>query len=167
MEYPSPDWLIRIPFYIAFGLLTEIFYTGIADLVYPRYLSSWHAKGFADTAPAIPRRDSRAMGYTFLWMIPIYATLVLVEPLYNLMQGAPLFVRGFVYMMAIWIGEYMTGAAIKKTFGVCPWDYSYSRFSLHGYIRWDFGPFWYFWSFLLEWYSHKLVLITPSLRQVF
>ena len=160
-----PDPLVRIPFYICLGLITELLFTGIADLIAPRFLSSWRHKVLGNFEPAEVRRDPRAMGYTFLWMIPIYALLILIEPLSQLLAAWPLWARGLVYLPILWLVEYLGGWVIKRISGYCPWDYSYSRFSLHGYIRWDFAPFWYGFTLLVDsWFMPRLVALTPALQ---
>lgn len=165
-----PDPLIRLPFYIAFGLLSEVLFTGIVDLIAPRFLSSWKAKVGLDYQPPATERDQRAMGYTFLWMIPIYALLIFIEPASRLFiqWEWPLWCRGFVYLLAFWVAEYATGWGIKKLTGRCPWDYTYSRFSLYGYIRLDFAPIWYLFALLLDgWFKPALILLTPCLKNIF
>ncbi len=163
--------LIRLPLYIALGITTEVLFTGIMDLVAPRFLQSWNAKNLdrnaSDPIPIPIRRDPRAMGYTFLWMIPLYATLIVIEPLSRWLAGYPFWIRGLVYLSLFWIGEFASGAFIKKITGYDPWDYSYSRFSFRGHIRWDFAPFWFSFALFVEWISHKFILITPALKSVF
>ncbi|MDO8493848.1 MAG: hypothetical protein Q7S68_00730, partial [Deltaproteobacteria bacterium] len=121
-----PDPLVRLPFYICAGLLAEVLFTGIADLIAPQFLHSWKAKNIDYTSTS-GRRDPRAMGYTFLWMIPIYGLLIFIEPTSILLADWPLWLRGFVYLGGFWIAEYVTGFLIKNLTGYCPWDYSYSK----------------------------------------
>ncbi len=162
-----PDPLIRLPLYIALGLVTEALFTGTVDLVAPLFLQSWNAKNLDRHRPAVVRRDPKLMGYTFLWMIPIYATLILLEPASQWLQAIPFWARGFVYLVMLWVVEYLSGALIKKISGHVPWDYSYSRFSVHGYIRWDFAPLWYGFTLMAEYMSHKFVLLTPAIKAAF
>ncbi len=161
-----PDPLIRLPLYAAFGLVAEILFTGIMDLVYPRFLSSWRVKQPFGKAAEVVGRDSRAVGYTFLWMIPIYMALILIEPLSQWVAGWSWFFRGLVYLGFLWIGEYISGVLIKKISGVNPWDYSYSKYSVGGYIRWDFAPLWFGFGLLVEFMSQKFVALTPAIRAV-
>lgn len=162
-----PDPLIRLPLYVALGLVTEALFTGTMDLVAPLFLQSWNAKNGDGHKPQVVRRDRKAMGYTFLWMIPIYAALIVLEPLSRWLQATPFWARGFVYLVMLWVAEYASGALIKKISGTIPWDYSYSRFSVHGYIRWDFAPFWYGFTLMAEYMSRKFVLLTPAIKAAF
>ena len=159
------DPLIRLPFYVALGLVSEVLFTGTIDLILPQFLKSWNAKGTPSALIPIGR-DPRLMGYSFLWMIPIYAGLILIEPIFYWIHLWPLFVRGLFYLVLFWIGEYASGFVIKKITGQCPWDYSYSRFSFHGYIRWDFAPIWFTFALIVEKFSQKMILLTPSLKLI-
>lgn len=158
----APDVLLRLPLYSALGLVAEVLFTGVVDLINPGFLQSWNAK---ELVPRVPdRRDPRAVGYTFLWMVPLYALLVFVEPLARGLADWPLWARGFVYLPLFWIGEYLSGALIKKLVGRCPWDYSYSRWSVHGFIRWDYAPIWYAFTLLVEVFSRHAIALTPALK---
>lgn len=163
----APDPLVRIPLYVMLGLMTEVLFTGIADLINPMFLQSWNTKTLDKTRPAVTRRDPRAMGYTFLWMIPLYAALIVIEPLSQWLAPLPIWVRGVVYLAVFWTGEYIGGALIKAVSGYDPWDYSYSRYSVHGHIRWDFAPVWYSFTLLVEMLSRKFIALTPALKVVF
>ncbi|MDO8518542.1 MAG: hypothetical protein Q7T11_00065 [Deltaproteobacteria bacterium] len=159
--------LYRIPLYMSLGLVTEVLFTGFVDLAAPRFLESWRVKNPDPRNRAAPSRsDPRAVGYTFLWMIPCYALLVFLEPLTAWLSAWPLWLRGFVYLPLFWMGEYTTGFLIKKISGYCPWDYSYSKYSLHGYIRWDFGPLWYAFTLIVDIFSRKFILLTPAIKAV-
>ncbi|MBI4410860.1 MAG: hypothetical protein HY541_00045 [Deltaproteobacteria bacterium] len=167
----SNDWPIRLPLYIIFGIVCEFLFTSTADLIKPNFVKSWNV--VADKATVSPPdwrlrgRDPRLMGYSFLWMIPIYALLIFIEPAGRLLSPLPFYLRGIIYVIALWIVEYTTGFLIKKISGRCPWDYSASRFNLHGYIRWDFFPFWFVFMLSAEWLSSKFVLLTPAIKALF
>lgn len=162
------DWVYRIPFYIAYGLVCEVLFTAICDLVNPRFVKSWNVFAKENSAnPPLWRlngRDPRAVGYSFLWMIPIYGLLVLMEPLSQALSPLAWPFRGIIYVILLWVVEYATGFLIKKISGRCPWDYSASRFNLHGYVRFDFFPFWFMFMITAEWLSGKLILLTPALQ---
>lgn len=167
----SDPWL-RFPIYALFGWLCEVVYTAICDLINPSFLASWnvHSKGPSTSIKpewVVKGRDSRLVGYTFLWMFPIYGCMVFFEPLVLIMKAWPWFLRGIVYMLLVWIAEYVSGWIIKKITGRCPWDYSASRFSFHGYIRWDFAPVWFGFGFLFEYVYPRLLALTPHIKNVF
>ncbi|EKD41922.1 MAG: putative membrane protein [uncultured bacterium] len=159
----------RIPIYIAFGLVCEVLFTGIYDLARPDFLKSWNV--FSNLPQAnIPDwrkcRDVRAVGYTFLWMLPIYALLCLVEPLVLVLAPFPFYVRGLIYALCVWVFEYVGGWLMKKISGQIPWDYSLSKTQIHGLIRLDFLPYWFAFGLSAEWLVKKMLILTPYLKQV-
>ena len=153
----------RIPLYIIYGLVSELLFTAIADLINPNFLKSWNVFGKEKSI----RRDVTAIGYSFLWMIPIYPLLAFIEPMHELMKDFPIFIRGLIYVLALWIVEYVSGWLIKKISGRCPWDYSASRWNVGGFIRIDFLPVWFVFILTAEWLSEKFILLTPAIKQVF
>lgn len=163
----DPDFWIRLPLYAALGIMTEVLFTGTCDLINPHYLQSWRAKNLDAPMPDPVRRNPKAVGYTFLWMIPLYALLIVIEPLSYFFRDVPFLARGLIYLAAFWIGEYVTGALLRAVTGYNPWDYSYSKYSLHGHIRWDFGPFWYGFTLLVEYLSQRFIALTPAIKAVF
>lgn len=82
------------------------------------------------------------MGQSSLWMFPIYGCAALIAPLSKLYEKCSVFVRGLIYMMHIFCGEFLFGS-ILKALHICPWDYSGSRFSINGIIRLDYAPLWF------------------------
>jgi len=156
-EFIQSDPIVRVPIYIGIGLCTECLFTAISDLISPSFLGK----------PKAEKRDLRATGYTFLWMIPIYALLVLMEPLIAIVAPLPWILRGFIYMVLIFGVEFASGAVLQKLIGHCPWDYSYNRFSIKGWIRLDFAPFWFAFGLCIEALAPKLIDLTPYLRIVF
>jgi hypothetical protein len=99
------------------------------------------------------REDARLLGYTYLWMIPIYALLYpgfcLLSPY---LFSWPWVARGLFYVAAIYLVEYISGRLIRSLTGKCPWEESYykSRWGVHGLIRLDFAPAWFGGSLLYE-----------------
>lgn len=155
--------LYRLPLYILYGLTAEFLFTALADLINPSFLKSWNVF----SKPPTKQYDPKAIGYSFLWMLPIYALLVFIEPASVLMKNFPWAVRGILYVLALWLIEYASGWLIKKISGKCPWDYSASRWNLGGFIRLDFFPIWFVFMLTAEWLSRKFILLTPALKQVF
>lgn len=167
----SDPW-VRVPLYVLVALSMEVFYTAFCDWVNPQFLCSWnvHSKGpMTRVKPdwVLEGRDPRLCGYTFIWMIPIYACMVFLEPIYLMIKNWPWLARGIIYMILIWIMEYITGWLIKKITGRCPWDYSASRFSFHGYIRWDFALTWFCFGFIFEYLYPRLLALTPHIKEIF
>lgn len=95
------------------------------------------------------RRDMRLMGQTSLWMFPIYGSACLLSLLFKPLKRLPAFVRGSVYALCIYVGEYLTGALLSKH-KICPWDYEKSRWNIQRVIRLDYFPNWFLAGLLFE-----------------
>jgi len=113
---------IRFVFYGLLGWVTEVVYTGAADLL----KGDWSLRGF-----------------TFLWMFPIYGLGVLGERVHDSIRQLPWMVRGLIWLGLIWAVEYSSGWLLRELTGTCPWDYGYSVFSIHGFIRLDMAGDWF------------------------
>jgi hypothetical protein len=126
--------LTHVAILCALGLAMEVVFTGLVD-----YASS---------------RDPRLKGYTYVWMIPIYA---LVYPfcllLYPRVSYFPLLIRGVIYMFVIYGVEYASGWALRRFVGQCPWEPEYRKGKWHvdGLIRLDFAPAWIGAALIFEW----------------
>lgn len=90
---------------------------------------------------AFRRREMKLIGNTSLWMFPIYGTAALIGPLYRLIRRLPALLRSMIYSAGIFSFEFLCGSLLKKR-GACPWDYSESKYNLHGVIRLDYAPIW-------------------------
>jgi len=99
----------------------EVFWTGLGSLV---------------------NKDFKMRSNTSIWMFFIYGMVVLLEPVYLLIQPLPFILRGVVYSLCILGGEYLTGTVLKRV-SLCPWDYSHCRFGVQGVIRLDYAPVWF------------------------
>jgi len=122
---------------------------------------------FTALTESLPRRDRRLMGYTYLWMFPIYGSIALLyEPLHDSLRGAPLLARAAVYSAGFTAVELATGWAIARITGRCPWDYVADgyRFAINPYIRWDYFPLWAAAGLALEPVSDFLVRLTPAIE---
>lgn len=101
-------------------------------------------------------RDWRLIGKTSLWMFPIYGMGALLAPIGRgvdrwLDVGMTdslipvrdrLFRHGLLYMVLIFVAEYMTGTWLRQ-WGFCPWDYTGRHSNVNGLIRLDFAPLWF------------------------
>ena len=97
----------------------------------------------------LPQKDFTLMGYSSIWMFPIYGMASFLAPVCRLLKGKSLLLRGGVYTCCIFCGEYVTGSLLRK-FGACPWDYSGSPFNIKGLIRLDYAPYWFGAGLLFE-----------------
>jgi uncharacterized membrane protein len=114
----------RFALYGAFGLATEVAFTGAKDL--------------ARTG------GRRFRGHTSPWMFPVYGLAQpLFEPVHDLMRGrVPAPVRALVYAAGFTAVEYASGRVFRAALGEAPWDYSRSRWNLDHLIRADYAPLW-------------------------
>lgn len=87
-------------------------------------------------------------------MFPIYGMASFLTPLFSLLKKQPVFVRGLSYAACIFFGEYTTGNLLQKK-GLCPWDYSKSKWNVKGLIRLDYIPFWFAAGLLFERLLHE------------
>jgi uncharacterized membrane protein len=98
---------------------------------------------------SLRRRESTLTGSTSLWMFPVYGCAAFFAPLCRLLAKQHALVRGFLYMMLMFIGEYLTGHILDKK--KCrPWNYDKSRWHYRHYIRLDFAPQWFLAGLLFE-----------------
>jgi uncharacterized membrane protein len=111
----------RFIIYGTLGCLMEVFWTGLGALIQKKYALK---------------------ATTSLWMFFIYGSAVFLEPVLRIAAPFPWLARGIIYTGCIFAAEYITGRVLK-TAEICPWDYSGSRFHVHGLIRWDYAPAWF------------------------
>lgn len=112
-------------------------------------LLGWCLEILYTAACSLKNHDIRLKGNTSLWMFPIYGLAVLIKPLAALLKGKPLFLRGSIYTICIFITEYVTGLLLKKRHA-CPWNYEDAPLNIHGVIRLDYAPFWFGTGLLYE-----------------
>jgi hypothetical protein len=97
------------------------------------------------TALTSPRRDRRLVGYSYVWMLPIYALLYpgfrLLLPLVG-DWAWPL--RAASYAVIIMVFEMLTGLALRAAVGEAPWEAEYrgKRWAVLGLVRLDYFPAW-------------------------
>jgi hypothetical protein len=95
----------------------------------------------------------RLMGYTYVWMVPIYAivypALLWLYPHTSTHNWAA---RGFLYVGLIYAVEYSSGWVLRRAVGECPWESEYRghKWAVHDLIRLDFFPAWLCASLLFE-----------------
>jgi len=95
------------------------------------------------------QKDKKMPCTTSMWMFPIYGMAALMSPLFHIMKGKNIMLRGTVYTTCIFLAEYSTGSLLKKK-GCCPWDYSNAKANYKGLIRLDYAPLWFLVGLLYE-----------------
>lgn len=103
-------------------------------------------------------KNLRLTSTTSLWMFFIYGLVVVLEPFFIFLAPVNIFVRGFVYASFIFLGEFVTGMALKGV-NICPWDYSHSPLSIKGVIRLDYMPAWMLAGLIFEQVYWMLIAI--------
>ncbi|PIR15548.1 MAG: hypothetical protein COV48_13730 [Elusimicrobia bacterium CG11_big_fil_rev_8_21_14_0_20_64_6] len=97
------------------------------------------------TALTASKRDRRLLGYSYVWMFPVYALLYPGFRLLLPLVGAwawPL--RAALYAVLIMIFELLTGLALRAAAGEAPWEPEYrgKRWAVLNLVRLDFFPAW-------------------------
>ncbi len=98
---------------------------------------------------AFRRREFKLTGNTSIWMFPIYGMASFLAPVYHWVRKRHFLIRGFVYAICIFTGEYVTGLALSRR-DLCPWDYGRSRWNIKKVIRLDYLPCWILAGLLFE-----------------
>jgi hypothetical protein len=100
----------------------------------------------AFTTTTFSARSSRPVlrGPSTPWMVPIYGlAMPLFEPVHDRLRSRPAWQRGLAYAAGILAVEGLTGWALRRLTGRCPWDYSgRSPLALGGLVRLDYSPLW-------------------------
>lgn len=91
---------------------------------------------------SIRNKELKLTAKTSLWMFPIYGMACFLAPVCQLLKGKNTLIRGSVYTLCIYTGEYLSGLFLKKHH-VCPWDYSHAKLNIKGVIRFDYAPLWF------------------------
>ena len=73
------------------------------------------------------------------------------------MQKLAFPVRGCIYALMIFAGEFLSGRLLQKHH-LCPWDYTSHHWNIQGIIRLDFFPYWFATGLFFE----KLLTEKPS-----
>jgi uncharacterized membrane protein len=116
---------IRFFIFACIGLLLEVFYTAGIQLMN----GNWNMHGSSSPWMMI---DYGLLGIVTMW---------LARPM--IARGVPLPARAVVYMLGIYIVEYVSGIIFTQVFGLRIWDYSSIPYNLHGQIMLLSAPFWY------------------------
>lgn len=107
-------------------------------------LTGWCMEVFWTGMGSALHKDKKLTSNTSIWMFPIYATAIIIEPLCRKLcsrKKGPA-IRGMIYSLCIFATEFCSGAFLKKR-GCCPWDYSKARYNIKGIVRLDYLPVWF------------------------
>lgn len=94
-------------------------------------------------------KNPKLIGNTSIWMFPIYGLACLLHPVCTHIKDKSVWLRGSIYTIFIFVGEYITGSFLRR-FKACPWDYSESPLNIKGLIRLDYAPLWFVAGLLFE-----------------
>lgn len=120
--------LRRFAIYGLIGLAVEVIYTGLASLL---------------------AGDLSMHGFSFVVMFPVYGLAVFLEPLHTRLRDLPWWVRGFTYLILIWVIEYLSGMFLRLFIGTCPWTYT-DPLNIDGLITLRMAPEWFVAGLIFE-----------------
>ncbi len=103
-------------------------------------------------------------GFLFGPFIPIYGMgAFLTLALHELMLHQPVIIQFVVFGLAITLMEYLVGFLAEKIFKLKLWDYSETRFNLHGRVCLHFSIFWTVLVFVFALWIHPFIYQRLSL----
>jgi len=112
-------------------------------------VAGWCLEIIYTSLSSLRRRQLTLKGNTSLWMFPIYGCASFLTPLFHLIKKLPSYVRGSIYALCIFTGEYFFGRFLKDR-ELCPWSYEDSRWRIRDVVRLDYFPNWFFAGLLFE-----------------
>lgn len=118
----------RFIVYGTIGVGAEILWTGLGTLI---------------------RGDLSMAGHSSIWMFPIYGMMVFLEKIHDNTRHMPVIIRGGVYTLLIYTGEFISGTFLKLI-GACPWNYEQLPFSIYGVITFSYIPVWFILGLFFE-----------------
>lgn len=131
------ELLTKILKFSTFGITIEIIFTSLSDN-FEKF-----KKG--------EKLDFSLKGYTYIWMIPIYAMIPIIAPiLLSYIESYHYLLRYFLISLLILVIEYIAGFLLVKLTGRCPWQYE-KGWHIHHLIRIDYIPFWMIFAAIIEW----------------
>ena len=141
--------LIRFCIYGLLGWCWEVVWTAVTEKAWGK------------------QRDWRLVGHTYLWMFPIYGLLAPVgEPLHDFLRPHFWVLRGLVYLLGIWLVEFIAGWLLRRFTGKCPWDYSQFPGNIQGIITLEYAPVWFIFGLGFERVHDALVKLSPAVQGV-
>ena len=105
-------------------------------------IAGWCLEILFTSLHSLQKRQFTLKGHTSIWMFPIYGCASFLLPLFKLLKNAPFYLRGSIYAVCIFIGEYISGRLLSLK-GLCPWNYRNSRWHIREVIRLDYFFNWF------------------------
>ncbi|XP_033744840.1 transmembrane protein 229A-like [Pecten maximus] len=143
-----PAWA-RFYFYGMHGLLDEIVFTALFDMVFE------------------PSGNRSLKGHSSIFSFFIYGSCsFLVEQLYvflYLKHGVPRYIRLVLYLCILYTWEFSTGLLLRQ-FGACSWDYSHYTYNLMGLITLEYAPGWLILCFLQDVFADFLLCLSINIK---
>ena len=117
-------------------------------------IAGWCIEILFTACTSFRRRNLRLEGNTSLWMFPIYGCTAFLRPLFRAARRLRLPLRGSLYALLIFLGEYISGSLLAEG-NLEPWDYSRHSFRIGRHIRLDFFPLWFLAGLFYERFTLK------------
>lgn len=114
-------FLEKVLVYGCLGILIEFFFTSFGSLL---------------------KKNWKATGYSYLWMLPIYGFTALALEVISQAITWPFYLKSFLYVPIIYGVEALSGWTIQQIIGHIPWDYQKSTWTPMGLINLKYAPFW-------------------------
>lgn len=97
------------------------------------------------------KRNFDLRGESSLWMFPIYGLVGFIYPIIaHQTVNLSWWWRGIVYMIVIYIFEYLFGALLARI-GVKAWHYTGKLAVFKGRLNLAYAPLWFFLGLGIEW----------------
>lgn len=112
-------------------------------------IAGWCLEILFTALHSLQRREMHLKGNTSIWMFFIYGMTAFLTPLFGALRNCSVWLRGSVYAICIFIGEFLSGSLLEK-YNMCPWDYSNSRWNIRNIIRLDYFFNWFFAGIFFE-----------------
>lgn len=109
-------------------------------------------------------RNRTLEGKTSLFMFPVYGLFILVlfDPVFYLIGNWNIFIRYIIYGICFCAAEAGIGLLFKKYLNMCPWNYSYNKWSIcQGTTAINYIPFWGIAGLVFEQVSKLVTYLAP------
>ena len=135
-KYPLRHVIFMIVGFACFGITVEVFFTAFTALLTQNPLCGKPLMAMAGTS--------------YVWMAFIYGLIpILGILLHDKAKPIPFWIRLPLYVVIIYVIEFVSGYLLQLVTGSCPWHYT-SGHNIMGLIQLDYFPAWLIFSWLTE-----------------